>query len=119
MQPVFFDIPAGAFSRNSMLQEWVQDGYAVTGRLRRSGYDRVKLLAEQPADIYDLMETVTFQESVHWILQEECSHYRTGNYYNFAAATATNDINDTMGHVINNADDFEQVYDFYKIGIMQ
>lgn len=76
MQPVFFDIPAGAFSRNSMLQEWVQDGYAVTGRLRRSGYDRVKLLAEQPADIYDLMETVTFQESVHWILQEECSHYR-------------------------------------------
>ena len=51
MQPVFFDIPAGAFSRNSMLQEWVQDGYAVTGRLRRSGYDRVKLLAEQPAGI--------------------------------------------------------------------
>ena len=76
MQPVFFDIPAGAFSRNSMLQEWVQDGYAVIGRLCRSGYDRVKLLAEQPADIYDLMETVTFQESVHWILQEECSHYR-------------------------------------------
>ena len=76
MQPVFFDIPAGAFSRNPMLQEWVQDGYAVTGRLRRSGYDRVKLLAEQPADIYDLMETVTFQESVHWILQEECRYYR-------------------------------------------
>jgi hypothetical protein len=29
MQAVFFDIPAGAFSRNPMLQEWVQDGYAV------------------------------------------------------------------------------------------
>ena len=76
MQPIFFDIPAGAFSRNPMLQDWVQDGYAVIGLLRRSGYDRVKLLAEQPADIYDLMETVTFQESVHWILQEECRYYR-------------------------------------------
>ena len=76
MQTIFFDIPAGAFSRNPILQDWVEDGYAITGLLRRQGYDRVQLQAEQAADIYDLMETVTFQESVHWILQEEGRYYR-------------------------------------------
>ncbi len=76
MQNIFFDIPAGAFSRSSMLQDWAEDGYAVTGKLRRHGYDRVWLQAEHAEDIYDLMETVTFQESVHWILQEEGRYYR-------------------------------------------
>ena len=76
MQNIFFDIPAGAFSRSPMLQDWVEDGHAVIGLLRRYGYDRVWLQAEQDADIYDLMETVTFQESVHWILQEEGRYYR-------------------------------------------
>lgn len=87
MQKIFFDIPAGAFKRSPMLQDWVEDGYALIGLLRCHGYDRVELQAEQAADIYDLMETVTFQESVHWILQEEGRYYRelldAGDYVGF------------------------------------
>ena len=76
MQNIFFDIPAGAYSRSPELQSWVQQGFATTGSLRRRGYDRVWLQGENPVDLYNLMENVTFQESIHWILREEGKYYR-------------------------------------------
>ncbi len=76
MQNIYFDIPAGAFERSTELQHWAQHGYAVTEPLRRRGYDRVRLQAKDMAELYDLAETVTFQESVRWILQEEGKYYR-------------------------------------------
>ena len=76
MQNIFFDIPAGAYSRSPELQSWVQQGFAATGSLRRRGYDRVRLQGENPVDLYNLMENVTFQESIHWILREEGKYYR-------------------------------------------
>lgn len=76
MQNIFFDIPAGAYSRSLELQDWVQQGFADTGPLRRKGYDRVRLQSENPAELYNLIENVTFQESLYWILQEEGKYYR-------------------------------------------
>ncbi len=76
MQNVFFDIPAGALDRSPQLLDWVQQGYADAGELRRHGYDRVQLKIEDTAALCDLMETVTFQESMHWILQKEGTYYR-------------------------------------------
>lgn len=87
MQKIFFDIPAGALKRSPELQDWIQHGNAVTGLLRQQGYDRVQLQAENRIDLYDLMETVIFQESMHWILQEESRYYRQllepGDYVTF------------------------------------
>jgi len=36
--------------------------------------------------------------------EAECQHYKVGNYYNFAAATATNSVSTTVGHTISDND---------------
>ena len=76
MQNIFLDIPAGAWKRNPELTDWLEHGQAQTGLLRQHGYDRVLLRTENLSELYDLLETVIFQESMHWILQEEGSYYR-------------------------------------------
>ena len=38
--------------------------------------------------------------------ETECQHYKVGVYYNFAAATATNNVAGTIGHTITNDDDY-------------
>ena len=38
--------------------------------------------------------------------EAECQHYKTGNYYNFAAANATNSVAGTVGHTITDADNY-------------
>ena len=42
---------------------------------------------------------------------KDCTHYALGNYYNFAAATATNSVSDTVGHTITNADNYKVMPD--------
>lgn len=76
MQNIFFDIPAGALKRNPELADWLERGQAQTVTLRPRGYDRLLLKAEQRSDLYDLLETVTFQESMHWILKDAGASYR-------------------------------------------
>lgn len=77
MQSIFFDIPAGAINRNPQLQSWVDQGQAQVGIPRQCGYDRLLLQAEKTTELLDLLEDVTFQESMHWILQEEENSYRS------------------------------------------
>ncbi|MBR3386051.1 InlB B-repeat-containing protein [Candidatus Saccharibacteria bacterium] len=36
--------------------------------------------------------------------KSENGHYTIGNYYNFAAANATNSVNNTIGHAVTNSD---------------
>ncbi len=75
MQTIYFDIPAGTIERSAELQQWVQQGDHPV-EPRRRGFSRVKLQAEERADLYDFIETVTFQESLHWVLREEERGYR-------------------------------------------
>ncbi|MBR2836915.1 hypothetical protein IKE79_00985, partial [Candidatus Saccharibacteria bacterium] len=42
---------------------------------------------------------------------KDCTHYALGNYYNFAAATATNSVSATVGHTITNADNYKVMPD--------
>lgn len=76
MQTIYFDISAGALKRNPELTDWLKHGQAQTGVLRQRGYNRLLLQAEKRSELYDLLETVIFQESMHWILQEEGNYYR-------------------------------------------
>lgn len=76
MQTIYFDISAGALKRNPELTDWLEHGQAQTGVLRQRGYNRLLLQAEKRSELYDLLETVIFQESMHWILQEEGNYYR-------------------------------------------
>ena len=87
MQTFFFDIPAGAFHRSPELQSWVEHGKATTDLLRGHGYDRIQLQAETTEELYDLMETVLFQESAHWVLQQarrnDCQFLEPDDYRSF------------------------------------
>lgn len=76
MQSIFFDISAGALKRNPELTDWLEHGQAQAISSRSRGYDRILLQAERRSDLYDLLETVTFQESMHWILKDEGTYYR-------------------------------------------
>lgn len=79
MQNIFFDIPAGAMKRNPQLQSWLEQGQAQVQveTSRKCGYDRLLLQAEETTDLLNLLEDVTFQESMHWILEEEEYSYRS------------------------------------------
>ena len=70
MQSIFFDMPAGTLSRRPELQSWLKDQHGETGLSRRQGYDRLLLQAEDDQKLYDLLETITFEESMNWILSE-------------------------------------------------
>lgn len=87
MQNIFLDIPAGAFHRSPELQSWVEQGKATTGLLRCHGYDRIQLQAETTEELYDLIETVIFQESMHWVLQQarrdDCQFLEPDDYRSF------------------------------------
>lgn len=76
MQSIFFDMPAGMLSRRPELQSWLKDQHEETGLSRRQGYDRLLLQAEDDQKLYDLLETITFEESMDWILSEEGKSYR-------------------------------------------
>ena len=41
----------------------------------------------------------------------DCTHYQLGNFYNFAAATATNSVSGTVGHTITDADNYYDMPD--------
>lgn len=76
MQSIFLDIPASAVQRMPTLQSWLIQGQAQIENPQQQGYSRVRLQAEQENDILALLEDVTFQESVRWILREEQRHYQ-------------------------------------------
>ena len=76
MQTLFLDIPAGAWKRSPALQEWTQQGYAITEQLRRRGYDRIRLCTEDAAALYDFIETIILEECLHGLWQKEGSAYR-------------------------------------------
>ena len=76
MQSIFLDIPASAVQRIPILQSWLTQGQAQVENTRQQGYSRLRLQAEQGTDILALLEDVTFQESVRWILREEQRHYQ-------------------------------------------
>lgn len=75
MQIIYFDIPAGAIERSAELQPWAQHG-DVPIEPRCHGFDRIRLQAEERTELYDIMEHVTFQESLNWVLLEEEKAYR-------------------------------------------
>ena len=54
-------------SRRPELQSWLKDQHGETGLSRRQGYDRLLLQAEDDQKLYDLLETITFEESMDWI----------------------------------------------------
>ena len=76
MQKIFLDLQAGAQSRNPVLREWLQEGQAKADAKWLQGYDRFLLQAEDKMVLYDLLERVTFQESLYWTLLEEGNIYR-------------------------------------------
>ena len=76
MQKIFLDLQTGAQSRNPVLREWLQEDQAKADAKWLQGYDRFLLQTEDKMVLYDLLERVTFQESLYWILLEEGNIYR-------------------------------------------
>lgn len=67
MQRIFLDIPAGVLQKTPELQSWLEQKTAQSEQPRQHGYDRILLQADEWTDILDLLENVTFQESMRWI----------------------------------------------------
>lgn len=77
MQSFFLDIPVETWNRSSLLQEWITRGYAEIQTLRACGYDRIRLLIEDVALFYELMETIILQEGLYIIWKKEGLKYRS------------------------------------------
>lgn len=76
MQELFLDIPAGRWQQSQAVLTQLEQGQVQAGVLRKQGYDRLLLQTERPETLYDLLETVILQESMHWVLQEKVCSYR-------------------------------------------
>lgn len=77
MQSIFLDIPANVVQHTSVLQSWLTCGRAQMASQRQQGYSRMRLEAAQDTELLALLEEVTFQESVRWILREEQRYYQS------------------------------------------
>ena len=76
MQRIFLDIPAGVLQKTPELQSWLEQGTAQSEQPRQHGYDRILLQADEWTDILDLLENITFQESMRWIWSEQKKDYQ-------------------------------------------